>query len=263
MPIHVRCADCAAQYNLGDQLAGTKIRCKKCASVIAVPDAEEEATTAAPPKRTETPAATARAHAVRADDDDVPPPRRKSLRKRDSKSPLAWIIGSSVVLLLVIAGLVYYFVAGRSLRGEQQIKEMIKARQDADAELDPAKKFDAMARVAALTKELEKLQLTEVEQKKLTEKYGRQLNELGMGMDDFWAAQEKARKNPETENTPKNDVDSLLAELQATSRTYGSGATRNVVKRITDNIPADSARRSEVFGRCDRSVAVTPRPTRL
>jgi predicted Zn finger-like uncharacterized protein len=44
MPIQVVCESCQAAYNLNDDLAGRKLRCKQCQSVILVPEAEYELT---------------------------------------------------------------------------------------------------------------------------------------------------------------------------------------------------------------------------
>ncbi len=41
MPIHVVCDQCQSEYNLRDDLAGKKLRCKKCENILVVPVPEE------------------------------------------------------------------------------------------------------------------------------------------------------------------------------------------------------------------------------
>jgi ribosomal protein S27E len=42
MPIQVNCKSCKAKLKLGDHLAGKKIKCPKCATVLLVPKPEDE-----------------------------------------------------------------------------------------------------------------------------------------------------------------------------------------------------------------------------
>jgi len=86
MPIRVRCTDCGAEYNLADRLAGKKIRCKKCESVLAVPAPEAadvaEAVVEPPAKK----AAGAKAKTLPAaerDKEDAPRPKRRPNEEDD------------------------------------------------------------------------------------------------------------------------------------------------------------------------------------
>src|SRR5439155_13963836 len=58
MPIRVLCSECKTEYNLGDHLAGKKIRCKKCQATVPVPAAPsaDDAETAEPPAPDQEPA---------------------------------------------------------------------------------------------------------------------------------------------------------------------------------------------------------------
>src|SRR3954463_9938403 len=97
----VKCPDCQKPYNVGDHLAGKKIRCKGCDKVFLVTSSDDAAVTekAPPPKaRSQRPARDAdeprarrpradeadadrpRGRATRDDDDDDDPPRRRAGR---------------------------------------------------------------------------------------------------------------------------------------------------------------------------------------
>jgi ribosomal protein S27E len=53
MPVTVRCQGCKSTLKIRDELAGKKIKCPKCATVLAVPKAEEEVEEFAPVKADE------------------------------------------------------------------------------------------------------------------------------------------------------------------------------------------------------------------
>ncbi len=131
MSIRVRCPSCNTEYALADQLAGKKVRCKKCQGVIAVKETPEAD---APP--TNRPAASFRADPPRREVERPLPARQSDRlqRRRDeydappvkkSGGVALWVIlgGVGVVLLLVLAcgGIGFLFVLGRSSAGPSQV----------------------------------------------------------------------------------------------------------------------------------------------
>src|SRR5262249_12343613 len=89
--------------------------------------------------------------------------------------------------------------------------------------------------------------LTEEEQNKLREKYKSQWSDLGPGLDNLWAGNNERKKKEENKKNPKNDPDSLLAELKEANPFLPNNDALDVVKRITANVPTSSPRRSEFF----------------
>jgi hypothetical protein len=128
MPIRARCADCAAEYNLADTLAGKKIRCKKCQAVIAVPAAADEPVTtrkAVAPAARSRPAASPKAEEKprpkrprdEDDEDEAPRSRKRDARPAEGKGlSRVWIFGGAGALLL-IAGVVVAIVLMRDKGG--------------------------------------------------------------------------------------------------------------------------------------------------
>ncbi len=215
MPIRVRCTDCEEEYNLLDTLAGKKIRCKKCQTLLAVPNGSDDGVTEPAPKKKDGSKAKVRAAAVRDGDDEPRQKRRRDEdddddprpRKRKKKLPMGWIIGGSAAALLVVGGIVAAVLlsGGPTLRGEPEIKELIKLTKEAKAGKTPEKQLEASMKALAIMLTLEQMKLTEDEQEKLKAKYKTQLTELGIGMDELWAAQNAAKKKVEQQKNPKND----------------------------------------------------------
>jgi hypothetical protein len=95
MPINVRCsnADCRKSLKVKDELAGKKIKCPACGTILTVPSAEEEP--APPPRKPPTPAAPKQKGVVFFEDEEeeeeeeaprrkpAPPPRKKAARPVD------------------------------------------------------------------------------------------------------------------------------------------------------------------------------------
>jgi hypothetical protein len=216
MAIRVRCSRCETSYNLADTMAGKNIRCKKCESIIAVPTEEimdlTEVVGEAPAK----PDANTKRKAVAAipNDDEEPRPRRRpdedddedddarrTKRKSATKGlPLGWIIGGVAALLLIVGGIIAFVVmgGGPTLKGEKELQEYFKARQEAKAANDDNKKLEANLKAMAAMSAIEQLRLTGDEQSRLKEKYKPQWDEFGPALDQVWAFQNK--NNPGTKD---------------------------------------------------------------
>lgn len=119
MPISVVCSECDAEYQVSDNLAGQRIRCRECEAPLRVPKSGRAEVQAEPPRR---PAAKARPSPRDVEDEDDDRPRRRRRdeddedddrprrrRRRDeperSPVPLALLIGGGVLLFLVVAGI--------------------------------------------------------------------------------------------------------------------------------------------------------------
>jgi serine protease Do len=134
MTIRVRCPGCNTEYALTDQLAGKKVRCKKCDTVIAVKAAPKAD---APPAKRPTSALRAepprreperrvpvkqpeRPRRARYEDDAGRRSIKKSIKKK-SGGVAPWMIvsGAGAALLLVLAcvGVGALFIFGRSSAG--------------------------------------------------------------------------------------------------------------------------------------------------
>ncbi|MEZ5944730.1 MAG: RDD family protein [Planctomycetaceae bacterium] len=94
MPINVTCPGCEQQYNVPDEKAGRKFRCKQCQEIVSIPDAAPDSRYADP---SPTPSRRSNSRRGRDDDfeddyddeDDIPSPRsRRSGRsgRRGSRS---------------------------------------------------------------------------------------------------------------------------------------------------------------------------------
>jgi WD40 repeat protein len=114
--------------------------------------------------------------------------------KSKGKGKLALIIGGIAVLLVGAGIAIYALTWSKPIRGEREVKELIKAKEAADKESDPAKKTEAQLKVLAIMMAVEDMKLTEDEQKKLLAKYKSKLDELKLGIEASWAMQNKARE---------------------------------------------------------------------
>lgn len=103
MPVSVECPECENRFKVKDELAGRKVRCPKCATVVTVAAEEEEEVPARKqPRDVESGASRRR------DGGKEPRPRGKS-RKREAASGRGLLIGlvaGGGVLLLVAVGVV-------------------------------------------------------------------------------------------------------------------------------------------------------------
>ncbi len=103
MPIKAICPECETTYQLADQQAGKKVRCKNCQTVFAVAAA-----------RTKSNAVTGRRGAPRRSDDYDEEddafqgePRRGPARREGKKNSLPWILGGALIgggLLFLLCG---------------------------------------------------------------------------------------------------------------------------------------------------------------
>ncbi|MCA8991875.1 MAG: RDD family protein [Planctomycetaceae bacterium] len=85
MPINVVCPGCEQQYNVPDDKAGRKFRCKQCQEIVSIPDAGSSSSGYADPAPS--PSRRSRSDRAQEDDfgDDYPPPRsRRSSRGRSN-----------------------------------------------------------------------------------------------------------------------------------------------------------------------------------
>jgi hypothetical protein len=145
------------------------------------------------------------------DDDDLDGgrddrPSRKKKKKQKApprKSPLPWII-AGVAVTLVVAGVAIFFLTrgGPLLRGEREIKELIKAQEKANQQPEGPKKLEAQLKVLAIMMAIEQMNITPDEQKKLLAKYKGKLDELKIGMESSWEFQNKGKEELAKKNTP-------------------------------------------------------------
>jgi predicted Zn finger-like uncharacterized protein len=102
MSIHTVCPKCRASYQLADQQAGKKVRCKQCQGVFVAGESPSRQVQSRPP--------TAAGRVRRDDEEDV----RDELQKKSKSGggALKWIVGGIVagvgVLFLMCGGLGYY-----------------------------------------------------------------------------------------------------------------------------------------------------------
>ena len=73
-------------------------------------------------------------------------------------------------------------------------------------------------------------------------KYKSKLDELKIGLEDVWRAQNEA-----VAIVRKNDVDSLLDQLKEVDPSIQQNEAMSLIGRVNANIPVDSPRRAEVF----------------
>lgn len=105
MPIHARCTECGAEYNLADEQEGKKVRCKKCSEVFVVRPArapKSREITEKKPERSavrKRPAAAAPKRA-RAEADESPTPQRSG----GSSNNVPWLVGGGLAALLIVVG---------------------------------------------------------------------------------------------------------------------------------------------------------------
>ena len=104
MPIRVRCSQCETVNSLADTMSGKKIRCKKCQSVIAVPEAEIEEDAA--PAAIKGKGSQAKTRSAPVEDQEEERPRGKDQRKQveadKSSSKLVLLLGSVGAFLLLV-----------------------------------------------------------------------------------------------------------------------------------------------------------------
>lgn len=156
---------------------------------------------------------------------------RSTKGKAERKRPLALIIGAAA-LLLIGGGIAIYFVAfGKPMRGEREIKELIKAKEAADSETDPKKKLDASLKVLGYMMAIENLKLTEDEQKKLLAKYKPKLDELKLGVEEIWGHQNSfaAGKKDKGANFEK-DMEEAVFGKEETAFAAKSGISRETLR---------------------------------
>ncbi len=131
MPVTVKCPGCGSTLQAGDELAGKKVRCQKCKTVIDVPAAAAPAATPEPaspavpdvpadlfpPREAVTEAAPAAAPPPRRRDEDAPDrPRRPDRPVKATSSGGVWLIvgllaGALLLGSCCVGGIVVAFLA--------------------------------------------------------------------------------------------------------------------------------------------------------
>jgi hypothetical protein len=105
MSIQVNC-DCGKEFKVKDELAGKKIKCPACQSVVTVPAGEEEVTAAAPKRPAADEAVSdaprKRPAPVKEDDlDDEPEPKGGKKKKGKKKNNTMLFVGAGVGVVLL------------------------------------------------------------------------------------------------------------------------------------------------------------------
>lgn len=190
------------------------------------------------------------------EEDDDRPARRSSSRARGDQNERKGKTGSSTRMVVFICigvfvtvgmGLLIYAIAsGPSIRGEKEVRELIAISRNAKEEKDKKKQMDAVTEQFKLMDRIERMQLTLEEQQKIKERYGDEIKEFNIPLDTTWNYYNNRKEQAKPPAEKKNDIDSLLAELN-NSMTSDPNAADALIKRITTNIPTDSPRRAEVF----------------
>jgi phage FluMu protein Com len=130
MPISMRCPKCGKNYQLLDEQAGLRVRCKQCQSVLEVTPKEErlEIVPELPGKR---------GPRLAEIDDDEPELRPRLRKKNKSNRTVLWvvgIVGACFVLSALICGGVIFWVT----RQVQPIVKEVVRMSDKDQEQPPA-----------------------------------------------------------------------------------------------------------------------------
>ncbi len=106
MTIRITCPGCQSPLSLADELRGKKVRCKKCAAAVRVPEDEDDAEDAVElAVQTET-KLKVKPKAVAEDDEEESKPAKKKKKKKKAKG------GSSVILIVVAAVVVVLLLGG-------------------------------------------------------------------------------------------------------------------------------------------------------
>lgn len=122
MPIKAVCPECETAYQLADQQAGKKVRCKECQTVFTVAAARTKPNTVTG----------RRSVARRADDDEgedvQDEPRRGAAQSGKKKSSLPWLLGGGLVgvgmlICLCGGGAVWYFWPEDNEKSTQVVKK--------------------------------------------------------------------------------------------------------------------------------------------
>lgn len=295
--LRAQCPSCNAALKITNlSLAGKTAKCPKCAKPVALPsmepdepsdtesargagsrpDIRERKAIQSPDddqdsaEREDRKAKQRRNQRRKDDDDDAVRDRdrddRRSRTKKgkpERKRPLALIIGVAA-LLLVGGGIAAFFITrDKPMRGEPEIKELIKAKEAADKETDQAKKLEAQIKVLAVMLAIENLKLTEEEQKKLLAKYKPKLDELKLGMEASWAMQNKGRQDEQAKKEERKnrqvatDTPSLIQALQEIDRNSKVPECTALLKQVEQNIPVNSPRRLDVLKAIRRAASQT------
>ncbi len=165
MPISVTCPNCQAAYRVADEMAGKKLKCQKCAGVIAVPANETPVPptveTEKPAKLTQiqnakagsasslkkpTPAKKNTAARKAADPDEMPPKKAKAGGRSGLMTALIFFLGVGLLGCLGCAGAVgwWFYETANDLKAELK-KAELKAIAAADKAQDK-KKIDKGAK---------------------------------------------------------------------------------------------------------------------
>lgn len=301
MPIlRAECPSCGAVVKTTNlSVAGRTVKCPKCAKAFKLPaleeaDAQEEGIKAESTIRSsrrarddderrsnrsvqgddedEMPSKKSRLQQrgrnEGADDADVDRPRRKPEKKRKTrpaaKRSKGLVIGLIAGVVFLLGGGIAAIVLlsdGHNLRGEREIRELIKAKEIADKETDSGKKTQAQLQVLAVMMTIEQMGLTPDEQSKLLQKYKTRLDELQLGMEGSWALQNKGaeevrKKKADKENRRlSTDPVALLQALEEVDQNTDEPTCTALIKQVEDHIPIDSPKRADVIKAMGKAAA--------
>lgn len=163
MSIKVVCSSCGTTHNLGDHLAGKRVRCKKCSEVfvVAAEEPEEAAVDEADEASGEgiqtapkpaAPRKTAARLAKRREEDDEDGkderPRRKKSRGLSGAAIAAIVGGGAVVVLMLVIGVAFLLLGRKSRTAPVAAIEPPPAQPGNGPALPPAQPPDGGRRLA-------------------------------------------------------------------------------------------------------------------